>query len=183
MEKYNLLVFKALEFFIQNPYREIYLREFSRELKISPNSAQRFLDLFLREEFIREEKRANLRYFKANVDNIVFRFIKKTYSIDKLKKSGLINHLKDKFSNAILFGSVAKGLDEEDSDIDLVCIGKNKINFIEYEEKLEKRLNIHFFTRAEWKMQKRKNKAFYYDIIMDGINLVGEIPIIDENEN
>ena len=44
---YNLLILKALGFFIDNPYNKIYLREFSRKLKISLNSAQRFLNFFL----------------------------------------------------------------------------------------------------------------------------------------
>jgi len=178
---YGLLVLRALEFFIENPYEEIYLREFSRKLKISPNTAQRFLDLFLKEDFINEEKKANLRIFKANLDNIVFRQIKITYSIKKIRNSGLIDFLKEKFSSVILFGSIAKGLNEDKSDIDLVCIGKDikKINSYDFEKKLKKEINLHIFSRGKWKKQATENKAFYQDIIVDGINLIGEIPIID----
>ena len=177
--KFNLLVFRALEFFIKNPYEEIHLREFSRRLKISPNSAQRFLNLFLKEGFIIEERKAHLRYFKANLESVVFKSIKKTYSLRELEKSGLIDLLKDKVTHCILFGSVAKGLDDETSDIDLVCISNNKnINIIKFQDKLNRELNIHIFNLAEWKKQKQINKAFYQDVIVDGINLIGEIPIL-----
>ena len=51
---YNLLVLNALGFFVENPYEEIHLREFSRRLKISVNSSQRFLGLFLNEGLIKD---------------------------------------------------------------------------------------------------------------------------------
>jgi len=175
---YNLLILKALEFFIENPYDEIYLREFSRKLNISPNTSQRFLDLFLKEDFIKEEKRANLRYFKANLDNPVFRQIKITYSIKKIKDSGLIDYLGGYFSSAILFGSIAKGVDDDKSDVDLVCIGPNKkLSLHTFEEKLKREINLIVFNIGQWKKQKKENKAFYQDVIVNGINLIGEIPL------
>ncbi len=180
---YNLLVLKALEFFIENPYEEIHLREFSRKMKISPNSAQRFLDLFLKEDFIKEERRVNLRYFKANLDNIVFKQIKIAYSLKKIKDLGIIKELeKNNFLSVVLFGSVAKGLDDENSDLDLVCIGLNKKIQSKIQEKLDRELNIHQFTLAEWKKQSKLNKAFYQDVISSGINLIGALPLI-QNES
>ena len=161
---YNLLVLKALEFFISNPYDEIHLREFSRKMEISPNTAQRFLDLFLKEDFIKEERKANLRYFKANLDNIVFRQIKIAYSLKKIKDLNILRELeKNNFLSVVLFGSVAKGEDDEKSDLDLVCIGPNKkINLNKLQEKVDRELNIHIFSFAEWKKQSKLNKAFYH---------------------
>jgi len=178
-DKYNLLVLKALEFFIENPYEEIYLRDFSRRLEISPNSAQRFLDLFLKENYLKEERKGNLRIFKANIDNLVFRYIKKTYSIKKIEDSGIIDYLKKICSQVVLFGSTAKGLDDKTSDIDLVCIGREKPDIRIFEKKLKKEINLHVFTLSQWRKQKLDNKAFYQDIITTGINLIGEMPIID----
>lgn len=174
---YNLLVLDALKFFIENPYEEIYLRGFSKKLKISVNSAQRFLNLFLKEELVKEERKANLRYFKANLDSIVFRNIKITFSLKEIQDSGLLDFLKSNFSNVVLFGSVAKGIDERTSDLDLVCIGKQKILLQGFEKKLNKIINVKFFTFNEWKKTKEKNKAFYQDVISEGINLIGEMPI------
>lgn len=177
---YNLLVLKALNFFIENPYEEIHLREFSRQLKISLNSAQRFLDLFLREKFIHEFRRANLRYFKSNLDSIVFRNIKLTSSLKLLEDSGLVKYLEKKFSQIILFGSLARGLDNLESDIDILCIGKKQeLEIYEFEKKLKKEINIHTFSLTQWKKQKLENKAFYQQIISTGVSLIGEIPILD----
>ena len=119
---YNLLVLNALEFFIKNPYDKIHLREFSRILKISPNSANRFLDLFLNEKFIVEERTANLRYFKANINSVSFREIKKFYCVKEIEDSGLLFELQNFCSSFILFGSCAKGTADKNSDFDFVIL-------------------------------------------------------------
>ena len=180
-DEYNLLILKALQFFIENPYEEVYLREFAKRLNISPNTAQRFLNLFLKEGIINEHRRANLRYFKSNLESLVFKYIKKTYSVKKLTDCSLIEHLKkNNFYQVALFGSLAKGMDDKKSDIDIVCIGNNKnVDVREFEKKLKKEINLHIFTQAEWKRQAKENKAFYQDVISTGINLIGEMPIIN----
>jgi predicted nucleotidyltransferase len=177
--RYNLLVLKALEFFIKNPYEEIHLREFARKQGISINSSQRFLNLFLNEGFVKEKRKANLRYFQANLDSLVFRYIKKTYSINNLIKSGLIEYLKShNCTFAVLFGSMAKGEDDSKSDIDLLCIGAKNLGTREFELILGREINSHCFTLSEWRAQKNKNKAFYQDVIANGLNLIGQMPIL-----
>jgi len=179
-DNHNLLILKVLELFIDNPYDEFYLREIARKLNINPNTAQRFLNYFLDEKFVIENKKANLRYFKANVDSVVFRHMKKTYSIKKIFDSELIDYLKNcEFNYVVLFGSVAKGEDRVSSDIDLVCIGKRKkLELEKYYKKLSKEINIHIFSFVEWKKQKSDNQAFYDDVILTGINLIGEMPLV-----
>jgi predicted nucleotidyltransferase len=177
----GLLILDSFKFFIENSYQEIYLREFSRKLKISPNTAQRFLDLFLKEKLITEARKGNLRFFKANLDNIVFRYIKKTYFIKRLEESGFISSLKSVASDVVLFGSFAKGLDDSKSDMDLLIISLNKseVNkiILNFEKKFNKQINVHVFSFLEWDKQKKINIAFYQEIISTGINLIGQIPV------
>ena len=178
--RYNFPILNALQFFIENPYEEIHLREFSRRLNISVNSAQRFLKVFLDENLVKDERKANLRYFRASLDSVVFRSIKKTYSLKQMEDSGLIDFLKKNFPTAVLFGSVAKGEDDSNSDIDLMCIGLNKkADLFPFQKKLNKEITLHFFTLAQWKQQKKENKAFYQEVISTGIVLVGEMPLLD----
>ncbi|MCK5149541.1 nucleotidyltransferase domain-containing protein [Candidatus Pacearchaeota archaeon] len=182
-KEYSFLVLKALNFFVENPYEEIHLREFSRKLKISLNSAQRFLNLFLNENLIKDERKANLRYFKANLDSIVFRNIKLIFSLKKVEDSGIIKALEKKVSYVVIFGSIAEGLDDEKSDIDLLVIGKDKKKIREiifqYQKKFDRELNSHIFSWFEWKKQAKINKAFYQEVITKGVCLVGEKPIVE----
>ena len=84
---------KEKEYFVENPYEEIYLREYARKLKMSVNSAQRFLDSFLKEGFVVDFRRGNLRYFKANLNSVSFRHVKITFSLKQIESSGLISYL------------------------------------------------------------------------------------------
>lgn len=174
----NLLVLKCLKYFIENPYSEIHLREYSRVLKISPNSAQRFLNLFLEEGLVIEERISNHRYFKANLDSVFFRHVKKTFFIKNFMDSGIINSLENISSSVCLFGSCAKGLNDSSSDIDLVIISKDKkkVNEIvsKFQRKFIQEISFHIFTSLEWKKQKINNKAFYQEVISSGIVLAGE---------
>lgn len=174
----NLLILKCLNYFVENPYDKVYLREFSRKIKISLNSTQRFLDLFLKEGLILEERISNHRYFKANLDSVVFRQIKKTFFVKRVVDSGLVGALGKISSSVILFGSCAKGTNDLKSDIDLVVISKNKKEVYEiiskFQKKFSQELSPHVFTFSEWKKQKRENKAFYEDVVSEGIELSGE---------
>lgn len=179
-KEYNLIMLKSLEYFFENPYEEIHLREFARKLKISLNSAQRFLNFFVQENLIKDERKANLRYFKANLESNFFKHLKISYLIGKIEGIGLVDFFKEKnFSSIVLFGSCAEGTDSNGSDIDLVCIGPVKINISKFREKIDRELNTHFFTWSEWKKQAKDNKAFYQDVVVKGINLLGEKPIVE----
>ncbi len=183
INRYNLPLLKSLGFFVDNPYEEIHLREFSRRLNISVNTAQRFLGVFLEENLIKDERKANLRYFKANLDSIVFRNIKITFSLRDLEKTEIINSLKKEVSHLVLFGSVAEGRDDINSDIDLIVVSSNKKKISKLidnsQKKLNRELNVHIFSWVEWKKKFRENKAFYREVIIRGINLIGDLPIIE----
>lgn len=180
-EDKQLLILKALNFFIESPYDEIYLREYARKLKISPNSAQRFLEYFLKQGFVFDFRKGNLRYFKANLNSITFKHIKIAFSLKQLEDSGLINELNNYVAHCVLFGSMAKGLDDLKSDLDILIIGKDKVKIktilSDFQLKFKRIINLQVFTDSDWIKQKKENKAFYQEIVSNGINLIGETPI------
>ena len=86
-----------------------------------------------------------------------------------------MNFLKERYSNVVLFGSIAKGVDDTESDLDMVCIGnKKKYDLYEFEKKLGREINLHVSDLEQWSKTKMNNKAFYQDVISNGINLIGE---------
>ena len=177
-DNYNLKILKVLNIFIENPYEKFYLREIAKQIKISPNTANRFLNKLLKENLITEKRQANLRYFRANLNSKTFKQIKITFSINNIEKSNLLKYLQEKnFDSVILFGSIAKGEDDKLSDIDLLIIGNTKTNLFQFEKKLNKEIQSHFFTQEQWEIQKKKNKAFYQEIISTGITLLGNKPL------
>ena len=171
-----------IEFFFKNPYIEIHLRDLSRRLKLSPYATKIYVDYLIKNKLILEDKRANLRYLKANMQNILFRKLKLVYSISLISKSGLLDYFykeSQKISSIVLFGSVARAEDDNNSDIDLVIIGAKKdLDLSEYEKKLKKEINLHSFSWGDWHKQYKSNNAFYSDVIIHGISLYGDLPLI-----
>ncbi|MEK6825326.1 MAG: nucleotidyltransferase domain-containing protein [Nanoarchaeota archaeon] len=176
------LLEQALQFFLKHPSQEVYLREYGRILKISPNSAQRFLNSFVAQGYLLEQRKGHLRFFKANTESIVFRQAKVLFSLQELQKSGIIGLLKNHgVTHVVLFGSVAQGTDDEQSDIDVVVITPSKQEvrkyFLEVQKHISRELSVQMFSWSEWKQQEKNNKAFYRDVLMNGISLIGEKPL------
>ncbi len=178
----NLIPLKILNFFLENPYKEVYLRELAKNLKLSPFVTKKYADLLIKEDLIKDERKANLRYFRANSSNLFFKHLKIAFNIDILLKSGLINFLKENLTNLssiVLFGSIAKGEDNKKSDTDILIIGKEKyLNLRKFEEKINRKITIHIFSWSEWNKKSKQDNAFYYEITTHGIALYGELPLI-----
>lgn len=171
----ELKFLKFTEFFLGNPYKEFYIRELAKKLKISPFATKKYADILVKEKLILEEKRANLRYLKANVKNLFYKYLKISYNVKKLLDSRFIEYLESNIANLTsitLFGSLAKGEDSEESDIDILIIGKQKnLNLKEFENRMDKEITLHFFSWSEWNEKAKEDHPFYYEIINHGIAL------------
>ena len=178
----ELKFLKFTEFFLGNPYKEFYIRELAKKLKISPFATKKYADILVKEKLILEEKRANLRYLKANVKNLFYKYLKISYNVKKLLDSRFIEYLESNIANLTsitLFGSLAKGEDSEESDIDILIIGKQKnLNLKEFENRMDKEITLHFFSWSEWNEKAKEDHPFYYEIINHGIALNGELPLV-----
>lgn len=178
----ELIFLKVIKFFFENPYEEVYLRQLAKKLNLSTFATKKYSDFLVKEDLIKEERKANLRYFKSNINNIFFKQLKIAYNTNLIIKSGLIDFLKQNLANVssiVLFGSMAKGEDDKKSDIDFLIIGKEKyLNLEKFEEKFGKEITLHIFSWSEWNKNAEDNKAFYFEIITYGIPLYGELPLV-----
>lgn len=176
------MLLKMFRFFMDNPYQQVYLRQLSKKTGLSPFAIKKYADLLVKEGLILEEKKANLRYFKANMNSLFFKHLKIAFNLSALSKSSLIDFLKDSLSNVssiVLFGSMAKGENDEKSDIDILIIGKEKhLDLGKFEEKLGKEISVHIFSWSDWNKKAKTDKAFYLDIVSSGIALYGEKPVV-----
>lgn len=76
-------------------------------------------------------------------------------------------------------GATARGEDDMKSDLDLPIISKKKnIDLSRFEAKLKREINYIIYTPAQWNEKAKKDKPFYDRIIVDGIVLFGEFPVI-----
>lgn len=141
----------VMSVFFDEPTKDHYLIEISKKVKIAHTSVKKNLEDLIKNEIIIEkiEKRGqrNFPIFNANINNETFKQLKKIYNWIKLIDSGLIDFLKNKLMprNIVIFGSYDKGIDTENSDIDLFVECKNeKIDLKKYELVLKRKIHLHF---------------------------------------
>ncbi len=82
-------------------------------------------------------------------------------------------------SSIVLFGSFAKGENDKASDVDILTISLSKSKpTAELAMLLGRDANLVNFTPAQWSNQAKNNKAFYLDVITDGVLLYGTKPVV-----
>lgn len=142
-----LKIFNDLKPFIEDCYREIGVREYSRIMKITPPTSSKLLKDFEKENLL--EKRIDRGYllFRANRESKMLEGLSKLYWKQKLKK--IIEDLNHTFYSPtiILFGSLNKLESKENSDIDIAILTdfKKKINLEKYEKIFKRKIQIFVF--------------------------------------
>lgn len=178
---------KIARFFLERPYQEFYLRETATKLNLSPFAVKQYADYFTKKGILIEERKANLRHLKLNTASISVKQMKILLNIYEIENSKLVEFIREKVPNvsaAVLFGSCSRGENDEKSDIDILVIGKKcSVNLDKFEKSLKRTINLHLIRWSEWVNHSDKNKAFYLDIITQGIVLFGEKPIVHGNQN
>ncbi len=173
---------RILVVFFNEPYRDFHLREIAKLADVSPSTAKRFLDFYSENKFLIKSRKANLVLFKANLENLSFRYMKLSYFMMHAKP--LIDFLKNTYPNSsiVLYGSCARGEDDPESDVDLLIVGRKteRFNLGKFEKKMERKVTILIYTPHEWEEKTKKDKAFYERILVDGIVLQGNLPVVKQ---
>ncbi len=167
--------YKVLGIFFEDPSPKgigFQLREISRKVAIAPPSVKRYLNDLEKEKLIVKTKHRIHGYpvYYANRENEEFKFLKRTDTIIKIKESGLIDYISESCipDVIILFGSASKGEDLKESDIDLfVLSGKEKIDLLQFEKKINRKINI-FFSEGFNKLSKELKNNIINGIILKG---------------
>lgn len=174
---------KVLRHFFDNPDEEFYLRELARILDISPMTVKRALTLLLEDNLLVREERKNQIMYRAKIENVSFRYAKISYNLARIENAGLVTSLLDRvpgISSVVLYGSFAAGENDTHSDLDLLVISTAKtLRDGEIGRKLGVEVNIMNFTGTQWFSQAKTNRAFYLDVITEGIVLYGERPVME----
>jgi predicted nucleotidyltransferase len=174
---------KILSHFFDNPNEEFYLRELARLLTISPMTVKRALDDLVNDKLIIRHENKNQILYHVNTESHAFKFVKISYNLARLEENEIVEYLLDKIpgiSSIILFGSYAKGENDNHSDLDLLLIcNTKKIETRQIEKKMGIEVNILNFTNTQWTKQAKTNRAFYLDVITEGIVLHGTRPVIE----
>ena len=166
-----LNIINNLKPFIEDCYRRINVREYSRLLKISPPTASKILFEFNKEGLLLIEKDRNYIFYYANKNDKIFVDLSRIYW--DLRLDNLVNFFNKNLTNPtiILFGSLSKAETKNDSDIDICIIGhKKEFDLKNFEKNLKRKIQLFFFSS----IKDIKNKELANNII-NGYMLEGRL--------
>ena len=170
---------KLLTLFFTNPEKDFYLREIEKLIKENITSIRRELISLKKIGLFSEYLKGNNKYYKLNknfslypeLKNIIF----KTTGIKGILEQSLKKIKKIKLS--FIYGSYAKGIEKEKSDIDLMIIGTpNYTQTLKSLKKIEKKLNreIDFIIYSEKEFAKKLKDNYFIRAVIKSpkINLI-----------
>jgi len=156
-----------LELFFNYPAKHWHFKEIKEKVDISDTKLVKWLNRFKSESLIKRIKeRGKMPYYIGNYESPDYKNRKKIFALNKLYKSGFLNHLMSlkEAKTVILFGSIARGDWYEGSDVDLFIYGDDKeLDMKKYEKKLKK--DIQLFSCKNKKELKRFGSKLIRNII------------------
>jgi len=179
---------KILSIFYTDKSARIHLRDIARKAKLNENSTSRFLNKLEKEKILTSRKEGNLKKYWLTNNDIVYLVLThfdviKFNNLPRIKKNAIIyflQEIKEKPLITILFGSTAKCISSEKSDIDLLLIVNKKVNTKEAEEYVDSqtatKINCIQITLDDFKKElKLKNDKVIQSAIKTGYPITNHI--------
>jgi predicted nucleotidyltransferase len=177
--KYALV--KALRTVLANPQRTFSVRGLAKEAGLSPGGAMACFKYMEENNMLKVARVGRALQFRADLDNALTREWKRLFTLQMLEhvRGELLDRLGTGTISVLLYGSMAKGIDDEKSDIDILVITnkKERVSLTDIEAKTKREINLSMFTPADWREKAVKDKLFYEQVILDSITLFGEKPV------
>jgi len=164
---------RVLGLLFGQPQRRFQSAELIRLTGAGTGAAHRLLTRLAEVGLVTTERLGNQKHYQANADSPVFAelagLVRKTVGLAVPLQAALAP-LADKIAAAFVYGSIAKGTDRADSDIDLMVIAKDGKNGLEYgtlftalqeaEASLARPVNPNLMSSAEWKRKRAQPDSF-----------------------
>jgi predicted nucleotidyltransferase len=150
---------RVLALFFSHPERSFYTSEIVRSVHSGVGAVQRELSKLQRSGLVSVERIGNQKHYRANRAAPIFEelrgLVAKTVGLAEPIRQSLGPYA-GAIKSAFIYGSVAKGTDTADSDIDLMVIGDD-LNYSDLytaahtaERRLGRRVNPLFLSLADW---------------------------------
>jgi predicted nucleotidyltransferase len=136
---------KILQLFYNNKTAKLHLREIARKAKLHEPSTTVFLKSLEKDGILKSEKDGNQKKYSLKLNYKSYSIfelfdLEKFNSLPSIRRNAIkyfIDQLEEKPLIVFIFGSTAKGVFREDSDIDLLLISNKKIKTEEAEKHSE----------------------------------------------
>jgi predicted nucleotidyltransferase len=175
---------RLLPWLFGQPERSYHLSELRRLTALGSASLQRELNRLEESQLVQSTRVGNLRCFQANAQSPVYAELvaltRKTMGTEPLLLQAL-QPIASRIETAFIYGSVAKGTDTANSDVDVLLVGKNlSLNSIlklllPLEASLGRKINPTCYTPSEYAKRLAEPDSFVNRILAQPtLPLIGE---------
>jgi len=160
---------KVLALCFGQPDKSFYLNEVVRRADMGRGAISRELSNLVAAGVLQLNKQGNQNHYQANPDCPIFdeivSIVKKTFGIKAVVKSALVTLL-PKLEQAFIYGSVAKGEEHANSDVDVMLVGDD-LSYTEImallapvESQLQRAVNPTIYSVEEFTQRLTQNQGF-----------------------
>lgn len=160
----------------------LHVRGIERKTGFAIGTIQTEMKKLHRLNLVLKKRDGNRLYYRANQQHPVFSEIQALV----IKTVGLLDVLKSALADekgirvAFVFGSIARGSEKADSDIDLMVIGNIGLRTLTrllrgLTEKLGREINPYILSTKEFNLRKSENEHFVTQVLKDSkLFIIGE---------
>ncbi|GAK29084.1 nucleotidyltransferase domain-containing protein [Serratia liquefaciens] len=164
---------KVLLLLLSRPEKAFHVREIARQTATQAGTLHKELNKLAQGGILLREQQGNQICYRANLNCLIFPELAAIFR----KTSGLVERLRQALSEfnvelelAFVFGSIASGKANADSDIDVLIVGNlsfpEVINaFYPLQQELGREINPKLYSLTEWQAALAENSAFIQDIM------------------
>jgi uncharacterized protein len=167
-----------------HPDQSFYYRQITRQLNgVSVGTVQRELDTLSQLGLIDRSTVGKQVFYRANRNHPIFpelrALVAKTVGTSQVLSSALAP-LEDRISLAFIYGSMARQAEKAESDIDLLIVGKVKLEDVltylgDVESSLGRAVNPTVYSVAEFKTKLASGNHFLNSVVRgDKVFLIGD---------
>ena len=165
--------------------REFSLSELIDMARAGSGAVQREVGRLVDSGLVLREGRGRTKRYRANPDSPIYSDLcgiaEKLFGPAEVLKQGL-EPLRDQMELAVLYGSVAKGTDRADSDVDVLIVSDELLledvfaALADAEQGLGRKINPTLYTVEEFRQRRDRGSPFLTDVLQgDFTVLLGEI--------
>ncbi len=167
------------------PGEAYYTREIVKWVGAGASQVQRELELLTTAGLLLREERANQVYYRANPAAAIYPellgLVTKSFGVADVLREAL-NPFSDRIVFACIYGSVARGEQRADSDLDLLIVGSLRLSELAValqsaEARLGYRISPTLIGKSEFRQRIGEGDPFLRKVLAGNtINLLGEAP-------
>ncbi|NIP61276.1 MAG: hypothetical protein GWN01_10230 [Nitrosopumilaceae archaeon] len=174
--KSQILILKLL---FLNPTKEFHLSDIARKTDLTTPAVSKELSNLLRINLVTRREQGNLIFYRINKDSIIFDEMKRIFLKYEMFSELVTEQLsKEKdIRYALIYGSFAKGIEKEGSDIDLLVIGDVKEDYLlktipKIEKEVGREINFVLWTEKEFREKAKKKTPLVREIVDNPVIMI-----------